>query len=65
MADKQDINGTKYIGVRIKNDLYWQIREKLLKKRLSISEAIVNGLIDYLDIKVTKEPSHKITDIDI
>ena len=56
MADTQDINnGTKYIGVRIKNELYWKIREKLLKRRLSISDAIVSGLIAYLDIDLPKD----------
>ena len=48
-------NSTKYIGVRIKEDLYWKIREKLLKNKLSMSEAIIKGLLAYLDIKIKEE----------
>ncbi|MBA7589590.1 hypothetical protein ES708_31676 [subsurface metagenome] len=40
----------KYIGVRITNHLYWKIKEKLLKNRISMSDAIINGISQYLDI---------------
>lgn len=51
MESSQDTSeDTKYIGVRIQKDLYWQIKEKLLEKRLSMSEAIIKGLLAYLDI---------------
>lgn len=55
MESSQDTSeDTKYVGVRIQKDLYWQIREKLLEKRLSMSEAIINGLLAYLDLPLQK-----------
>ena len=51
MAEDQiNEDNTKYIGVRINKKLYWKIRERLLKRRLTISEALVKGLLTYLDL---------------
>ena len=55
MLNEQNPNNTKYIGVRIKEDFYWKIREKLLKNKLSMSEAIIKGLSAYLDIEIKEE----------
>lgn len=49
-------NNCKFIGVRISMELYWQIRKRLTEKRLSMSEAIIKGLLYTLDIK---SPSKK------
>jgi len=69
MADNQTSNDdTKYIGVKISNDFYWLVKEKLLEKRLSMSEAIVQALITFLNIDTEKlleaqKTSTKITDM--
>lgn len=46
----------KFIGVRVQVELYWQIRRKIIEKRLTMSEAIIQGLMKILDIK---SPSKK------
>jgi len=70
MADNHSSNDsdTKYIGVRIQKDLYWRIKERLLEKRLSMSEAIIQALIKFLEITDKElidsiKTSNKITDI--
>jgi len=53
---QQSDREVKFIGVRISMELYWQIRAKLIEKRLTMSEAIIQGLLKILEIK---SPSKK------
>jgi len=56
---KQSDNGVKFIGVRISMELYWLVRAKLIEKRLTMSEAITQGLLKILDIKSPSKSSKK------
>ncbi len=41
----------KYIGALISPKLYWKIKKKLIDRRLTMSEAIVQALLQFLEIK--------------